>query len=98
MSITIKVAGPLKQHIPPGASVPDVATVELIMEFEKEFNIAIPDDQAEKIGTVGQAIERLALPEVGSLLMLVNGQMVHWHTELKDGDTLELIPAICGGA
>jgi acyl carrier protein len=26
------------------------------MEFEKEFNIAIPDDQAEKIGTVGDAI------------------------------------------
>jgi acyl carrier protein len=32
-------------------------TVELIMEFEKEFNIAIPDDQAEKIGTVGHAID-----------------------------------------
>lgn len=32
-------------------------TVELIMEFEKEFNIAIPDDQAEKITTVGQAVE-----------------------------------------
>lgn len=32
-------------------------TVELIMEFEKEFNIAIPDDQAEKIGTVGDAID-----------------------------------------
>lgn len=31
-------------------------TVELIMEFEKEFNISIPDDQAENIGTVGQAI------------------------------------------
>ena len=31
-------------------------TVELIMEFEKEFNIDIPDDQAEKIGTVGQAV------------------------------------------
>lgn len=31
-------------------------TVELIMEFEKEFNIAIPDDQAEKINTVGEAI------------------------------------------
>ncbi len=31
-------------------------TVELIMEFEKEFNIAIPDDQAEKISTVGEAI------------------------------------------
>jgi len=32
-------------------------TVELIMEFEKEFNIAIPDDQAEKIGTVKDAIK-----------------------------------------
>ena len=31
-------------------------TVELIMEFEKEFNISIPDDQAENIATVGQAI------------------------------------------
>lgn len=31
-------------------------TVELIMEFEKEFNIAIPDDQAEKISTVGEAV------------------------------------------
>ena len=34
-------------------------TVELIMEFEKEFNISIPDAQAENIGTVGQAIEYL---------------------------------------
>lgn len=32
-------------------------TVELIMEFEKEFNIAIPDDQAENIATVGEAIK-----------------------------------------
>ena len=32
-------------------------TVELIMEFEKEFNIAIQDDQAEKIATVGQAVD-----------------------------------------
>ena len=31
-------------------------TVELIMEFEKEFDIQIPDDQAENISTVGQAI------------------------------------------
>jgi acyl carrier protein len=30
------------------------------MEFEKEFNIAIPDDQAEKINTVGQAIEYIS--------------------------------------
>jgi len=31
-------------------------TVELIMEFEKEFDIQIPDDKAEKIATVGDAI------------------------------------------
>ena len=30
--------------------------VELIMEFEKEFGITIPDDQAEKIATVGDAV------------------------------------------
>jgi len=34
-------------------------TVELIMEFEKEFNISIPDDQAENIATVGQAVTYL---------------------------------------
>ena len=32
-------------------------TVELIMEFEKECDIQIPDDQAENIVSVGQAIE-----------------------------------------
>ena len=31
-------------------------TVELIMEFEKEFNLSIPDDEAEKIGTVIDAV------------------------------------------
>ena len=31
-------------------------TVELIMEFENKFGITIPDDQAEKISTVGDAI------------------------------------------
>lgn len=35
-------------------------TVELIMEFEKEFNIAIPDEQAEKIGTVGEAVDYIS--------------------------------------
>ncbi len=34
-------------------------TVELIMEFEKEFNVSIPDEDAEKIGTVGDAISYL---------------------------------------
>ncbi len=31
-------------------------TVELIMEFEKEFGVTIPDDEAKKIATVGDAI------------------------------------------
>jgi len=34
-------------------------TVELIMEFEKEFNVSIADDQAEKISTVADAIAYL---------------------------------------
>lgn len=34
-------------------------TVELIMDFEKEFDCAIPDEQAEKITTVGDAIAYL---------------------------------------
>ncbi len=34
-------------------------TVELVMEFEKSFNIQIPDEDAEKIGTVGDAINYL---------------------------------------
>ncbi len=32
-------------------------TVELIMEFEKEFDMTIPDEDAEKIGTVGNAVD-----------------------------------------
>ncbi len=32
-------------------------TVELVMEFEKAFNLQIPDEDAEKIGTVGDAIK-----------------------------------------
>ncbi len=34
-------------------------TVELIMEFEKEFEISIPDEDAENIATVGSAIDYL---------------------------------------
>ena len=34
-------------------------TVELIMEFEKEFDISIPDEEAEKIQTVGEVIDYL---------------------------------------
>lgn len=34
-------------------------TVELIMEFEKEFDLTIPDEEAEDIATVGDAIDYL---------------------------------------
>jgi acyl carrier protein len=35
-------------------------TVELVMEFEKSFNLQIPDEDAEKIGTVGDAIKYIS--------------------------------------
>jgi len=35
-------------------------TVELVMEFEKAFNLQIPDEDAEKIGTVGDAVKYLS--------------------------------------
>ena len=34
-------------------------TVELVMEFEKAFNVQIPDEDAEKISTVGDAVNYL---------------------------------------
>ncbi len=40
-------------------------TVELIMEFEKEFEVSIPDEEAEKIQTVGQAISYLESQTAG---------------------------------
>ena len=61
-SIIVDKLGVEEKEVTPTASFTNdlgadsLDTVELIMEFEKEFNIAIPDDQAEKIGTVGQAI------------------------------------------
>ena len=45
-------------------------TVELIMEFEKEFGISIPDDQAEKIGTVGDAVSYIDVYKRQPLRML----------------------------
>ena len=35
-------------------------TVELVMEFEDEFDMSIPDEEAEKIQTVGAAIDYIA--------------------------------------
>ena len=61
-SIIVDKLGVEEKEVTPTASFTNdlgadsLDTVELIMEFEKEFNIAIPDEQAEKIGTVGDAI------------------------------------------
>ena len=41
-------------------------TVELIMEFEKEFEVTIPDEDAEQISTVGDAINYLTEKTSGS--------------------------------
>jgi acyl carrier protein len=62
ISIIVDKLGVEEKEVTPTASFTNdlgadsLDTVELIMEFEKEFNIAIPDDQAEKIATVGDAI------------------------------------------
>ena len=64
-SIIIDKLGVEESEVTPEASFTNdlgadsLDTVELIMEFEKEFNISIPDDQAENISTVGQAVAYL---------------------------------------
>lgn len=63
--IIVDKLGVDESEVTPGASFTNdlgadsLDTVELIMEFEKEFGIAIPDDQAENIQTVGQAVAYL---------------------------------------
>ena len=62
-AITVDKLGVDENEVVDGASFTNdlgadsLDTVELIMEFEKEFDIQIPDDQAENISTVGQAIK-----------------------------------------
>ena len=63
VSIIVDKLGVEESEVADGASFTNdlgadsLDTVELIMEYEKEFNIAIPDDQAENIQTVGDAIK-----------------------------------------
>ena len=47
----------MQAHFTTDLGADSLDVVELIMDFEKEFNISIPDEQAEKIETVGQAVE-----------------------------------------
>ena len=61
-SIIVDKLGVDEAEVNPGANFTNdlgadsLDTVELIMEFEKEFNISIPDEDAEKIATVGDAM------------------------------------------
>ena len=58
--------GVKKAEVVPAASFIDdlnadsLDIVELVMTIEKEFDIEIPDDQAEKISTVGQAVDYIS--------------------------------------
>jgi len=64
-SIIVEKLGVDESEVTPEASFTNdlgadsLDTVELIMEFEKEFNVSIPDEKAENIQTVGQAISFL---------------------------------------
>jgi len=64
-SIIVEKLGVEASEVTPEASFTNdlgadsLDTVELIMEFEKEFNVSIQDDQAENIQTVGQAVAYL---------------------------------------
>lgn len=62
-AIIVDKLGVDESEVTPGASFTNdlgadsLDTVELIMELEKEFGMSIPDDQAEKISTVQDAID-----------------------------------------
>ena len=61
--IIVEQLGVTPEQVTPQASfIEDLGadsldTVELVMEFEDEFELSIPDEEAEKIQTVGQAID-----------------------------------------
>ena len=62
-------------------------TVELIMEFEEEFDIQIPDDQAENIGTLGQAVRYIeAAKDIN-----VSERKTEFSEEFKDEFTRECV-------
>ena len=63
--LIVEKLGVEESEVTPGASftgdlgADSLDKVELVMEFEKEFNISIPDEQAEAIATVGDAVSYL---------------------------------------
>ncbi|MFN2527481.1 MAG: acyl carrier protein [Candidatus Baltobacteraceae bacterium] len=63
--IIVEQLGVDEEEVTPEASITDdlgadsLDQVELVMAFETEFNIDIPDEEAEKIKTVGDAVNRI---------------------------------------
>ncbi len=63
--IIVEQLGVDESEVTPEASITDdlgadsLDQVELVMAFETEFNIDIPDEEAEKIKTVGDAVRRI---------------------------------------
>ncbi len=63
--IVVEQLGVDEAEVTPEASITDdlgadsLDQVELVMAFETEFNIDIPDEEAEKIKTIGDAVKRI---------------------------------------
>ena len=70
--IIVEQLGVDESEVTPEASITDdlgadsLDQVELVMAFETEFNIDIPDEEAEKIKTVGDAVKRIDETTPGS--------------------------------
>ena len=70
--IIVEQLGVDESEVTPEASITDdlgadsLDQVELVMAFETEFNIDIPDEEAEKIKTVGDAVKRIDETAAGS--------------------------------
>jgi acyl carrier protein len=70
--IIVEQLGVDESEVTPEASITDdlgadsLDQVELVMAFETEFNIDIPDEEAEKIKTVGDAVARIDSATAGS--------------------------------
>jgi acyl carrier protein len=70
--IIVEQLGVDESEVTPDASITDdlgadsLDQVELVMAFETEFNIDIPDEEAEKIKTVGDAVKRIDETTAGS--------------------------------
>lgn len=58
----------------------------------------IPTDLTlSAVRTVGEVVAQLPIPPDVGLVMMVNGRLAHWRTELNDGDVLRLAPVVGGG-